>query len=59
MSLNYQGYEVNSLIFMSIAMFGGLHVDLAALKTAENIRESSGSAGELVQSDITPTRRAH
>ena len=29
---------------MSIAMFGGLHIDLAALKTAENLRESSGWA---------------
>ena len=36
-------------IFMSIAMFGGLHIGLAALKTAENIRESSGWTGELVQ----------
>ena len=35
---------------MSIAMFGGLDIDLAALKTAENFRESSGWTGELVQS---------
>ena len=37
---------------MSIAMFGGLHIYLAALKTAENRRESSGWTGELVQSGV-------
>ena len=37
---------------MSIAMFGGLHIDVAALKTAENLRESSGWTRELVQSGV-------
>ena len=37
---------------MSIAMFDGLHIDVAALKTAENLRESSGWTGELVQSGV-------
>ena len=36
---------------MSIAMFGGLHIDLAA-ETAENRRESSGWTGELVQPGV-------
>ena len=35
---------------MSIEMFGGLHIDLAAFKTAENILKSSEWTGELVQS---------
>ena len=55
-------------------MFGGLHIDLDALETAENLLERSGWTGELVQagvatsgkadsflktSHVTPTRRAH
>ncbi len=57
-----------------IAVFGGLHTDLTALKTAEHLFESSEWTGALVQADvpisgkadsflkashITPTRRAH
>ena len=47
MSINYQGYDVNGLHYQNgmltrIAMFGGLHsMELAALKTTENILESS------------------
>ena len=37
---------------MSIAMFCGMHIDLAALKTEETIRESSGWTGERVQSGV-------
>ena len=37
---------------MSIAMFGGMHIDVAALKTAENLRESSVWSGEPVQSGV-------
>ena len=55
-------------------MFGGLHIELAALKTAGNLLESSGWTGALVQAGvatsgkadsflkaarITRTRRAH
>ena len=29
-------------------MFGGLHIDLAALETAENLLERSGWTGEIV-----------
>ena len=39
--MGYRAYYQNQ-IFMSIAMFGGLHIDLAVLKTAENLRESTG-----------------
>ena len=46
------GLYCQNEIFMSIAMFDGLHIDLAALKTAENLRESSGWTGELVQSYV-------
>ena len=33
-------------------MFGGLHVELAALKTAENVIECSGWRGELVHAGV-------
>ena len=39
-------------MFMSIAMFGGLHIDLAALKTAEYLRENSEWTGELIHSGV-------
>ena len=57
-----------------VIMFGGLHIELAALKTAGNLLESSGWTGALVQAGaatsgkadsflkaahITRTRRAH
>ena len=44
-------YHQNEIV-MSIAMFGGLNIDLAALKTAENLREISWWTGELVQSGV-------
>ena len=43
---------------MSIAMFGGLHIDMAALKKAEHIREGSGWTGELVQSGVATSGQA-
>ena len=57
-----------------VIMFGGLHIELPALKTAGNLLESSGWTGALVQAGvatsgkadsflkaahITRTRRAH
>ena len=49
MSLNYQGYEVNrkglhyqNAMLIRIALFGGLHMELAALKTAENLLNVAG-----------------
>ena len=39
------GLYYQNEICMSIAMFGGLHNDLAALKTTEIVRESSGWTG--------------
>ena len=57
-----------------VIMFGRLHIELAALKTAGNLLESSGWTGALVQAGvatsgkadsflkaayITRTRRAH
>ena len=43
---------------MSIEMFGGLHIDLAAFKTAENILKSSEWTGELVQSLVATSGSA-
>lgn len=55
-------------------MFGGLHIEMAALKTLGNLLEGSGWTGALVQagittpgtadsflnaSHVTRTRRAH
>ena len=57
-----------------VVMFGGLHIELAALKTLGNLLEGSGWTGALVQanvaspgtadsflkaSNVTRTRRAH
>ena len=51
MSLNEQGHEVNSSMLMAtipnamliwIAMFDGLHIDLAPLKIAEHLPDISG-----------------
>ena len=35
-----------------VAVFGGLRIHLAALKTAEHFLESSGWTGALVQTDV-------
>ena len=65
---NMQGYEVNSFnvngyntkiaILMWIATFGGLHIDLDALQTAENIPESSGLTGVLIQAGVATSGKA-
>ena len=60
MSLNYEGHEVSSSMWLQhqnatliwIAMFDGLYIDLAALKTSEKLLESSGWAGALVQAGV-------
>ena len=41
-----------------IAMFGGLHMELAALKTPENLIECSGWAGELVHAGVDSCGKA-
>ncbi len=45
-------------MLMWIAIFGGLHIHLADLKTAENLLESSGWAGALVQADVPTSGKA-
>ena len=57
-----------------IILFGGLHIEIAALKTLGNLLDSSGWTGVLVQAEVatagtadsflkavhvTRTRRAH
>ena len=41
-----------------VIMFGGLHIELAALKTAGNLLESNGWKGALVQAGITTSGKA-
>ena len=41
-----------------VIMFGGLHIELAALKTAENLLESSGWTGALVQAGVATSGKA-
>ena len=39
-------------------MFDGLHIDLDALKIVENLLESSGWTGELVQAGVATSWKA-
>ena len=39
-------------------MFGGLHMELAALKTAENLVECRGWPGELVHAGVASCGKA-
>ena len=41
------------------AMFGGLHMELAVLKTAENRLESSGRPGEVVHAGVASCGKAY
>ncbi len=46
-------------MLIRIAMFGGLHImELAALKTTENLLESSWWTGELVQAGVAACGKA-
>ena len=45
-------------MLIRIAVFGGLHMELAALKTAENLIECSGWPGELVRAGVASCRKA-
>ena len=41
-----------------VIMFGGLHIELAAMKTAGNLLESSGWTGALVQAGVATSGKA-